>query len=791
MLRPSQQKFTGGGNGKEQSAGQSAGQSAVAAVPSRADESLLPSTSARVKFSNKDDENDENDEDSKDDEDSKNSKLRLSDDERMASKPTEAERSQVKYWTSKIDAGKKRMQKDFDRMRDNQRFAYGLQWPGQSELAYDKYTCNIVGQAIDKAVAALYARDPKVDYHRRERMDFAIWDEKVESLEMCKQQLMTLGPNANPICQAILADYQQGEQWRDTVERIGKIIMIIVQYMMDTAEPNFKLEMKQLVCRVLTNGVGYIRVKYADSFEPSPTHTETQSTVVARMRAIKHILSKYENDKETESSKCFEQIQSLALSIGQSITSGDTQNILEQITFDFPPSESIIVDPACTQPMGFVGARWIAEEYAPLLEWVNEFFQLTDTEREIKAGNLTKLYTNSGEEYKPAATNDDRARDDVTKPHCLLWEVFDLDTKTTFFVVDGCDFYISPPEAVEPETNSFYPVKAITFRNIEITPKAYEGGDCFFFPPSWVDALRSSQLEHNRSRQAWRVYRKANTPKWATGKGWLTENDKDAIEEMDDDTNPIVELEGAPQGADVGKLLAPLGMAPFNPALYDTAPLTQDILQATGTLQENLGPVTSKGTATGQTIAEQSRVSGLSSCVDNIDMLLSMVTRDCGEIILRRFRKETVVRIAGRGAAFCWPDNPQVKEDFINELYLDTVAASSGRPNKALETANFERIAPILINAGANPIGVIEWGQKVMDVDVDISKFFPIIPQPMGGGPVGQVPGQQPGQRPGQQPSQRSNQPSGNSSGNRRPVAKPQQPLQSLPSQNPVPLAAA
>ena len=70
-----------------------------------------------------------------------------------------------------------------------------------------------------------------------------------------------LGPNANPICQAILADYQQGEQWCGTVERIGKIIMIIVQYMMDTAEPNFKLEMKQLVCRVLTNGVGYIRVK--------------------------------------------------------------------------------------------------------------------------------------------------------------------------------------------------------------------------------------------------------------------------------------------------------------------------------------------------------------------------------------------------------------------------------------------------------------------------------------------------------------------------------------------------
>ena len=163
-------------------------------MPSRADESLLPSTSARVKFSNKDDENDENDEDSKDDEDSEDSKNISFGSLTINAWPVNLLRlnaSQVKYWTSKIDAGKKRMQKDFDRMRDNQRFAYGLQWPGQSELTYDKYICNIVGQAIDKAVAVLYARDPKFDYHRRERMDFAIWDEKVESLEMCKQQLMT------------------------------------------------------------------------------------------------------------------------------------------------------------------------------------------------------------------------------------------------------------------------------------------------------------------------------------------------------------------------------------------------------------------------------------------------------------------------------------------------------------------------------------------------------------------------------------------------------------------------
>jgi hypothetical protein len=718
-------------------------------------------------------------------------RLRVGDQERMTTKPSPNEEAFVKYWLARIKSAQAKMQSDFDRMHDNQRFAKGLQWAGQNTLDSDKYVCNLVLQAINRGVAALYARDPKVDYHRRERMDFAIWDERIETLQMVQQDLAMNGPNANPMSQAIIADYQQGRQWKDTVDRIGKIIKIVVQYMFDTQQPSFKLQMKQLVRRVKTNYVGYLRIKYQDSFEPSMTTSETQSTIVARLRTIAHLVKKYESDKLTDNAKEFETLQALALSIGQSITSGDTQNILEQIAFDFPPSDSIIVDSRCRQLKGFVDARWIAQRYCPSLDYVNELFELTGGERELTATSVTKLYNKHGDEYKQAdsdANSNSKDDEEECKPHCLMFEVFDLDTKSTFFLVDGCKWLIQPPEAVEPETNSFWPIKVLTFNDIECDPQAYEGGDSTLFGPSDVDLLRSTQREYNRTREAWRWQRIANSPKYMTGRNWLTDNDKDAINNAED--NSIVELEGAPIGSDIGKMLAPFRYAPFDQPMYDTSPLMQDLLQSTGMLQENLGPVSAKGTATGQTIAEQSRVSGLSSNVDDIDMLLCETARDCGEIVLRRFRKPTVVRIAGRGAMLAWPDDPKVKEDFINELFLDTVAASSGRPNKALETANFERIAPILINAGANPIGIVEWGKQVMDVDVELDRFFPIIPPPMGGAPTQGPAPSRPGSQ-NQRQQQRPQRPQQPQRGQQRPAARPQQPLQQLKSQNPVGLAAS
>ena len=72
----------------------------------------------------------------------------------------------------------------------------------------------------------------------------------------------------------------------------------------------------------------------------------------------------------------------------------------------------------------------------------------------------------------------------------------------------------------------------------------------------------------------------------------------------------------------------------------------------------------------------------------------------------------------------------QNREDFINEIELQVVAASSGRPNKAVEISNWSQIAPLLMQAGANPQAVIRETVKRADDKLEPADFFP-LPIPM------------------------------------------------------------
>jgi hypothetical protein len=109
-----------------------------------------------------------------------------------------------------------------------------------------------------------------------------------------------------------------------------------------------------------------------------------------------------------------------------------------------------------------------------------------------------------------------------------------------------------------------------------------------------------------------------------------------------------------------------------------------------------------------------------------------------GEIIIRYFQLDTAKRIAGRGAVL-----PQEnREDFLNEIMLSVKAASSGKPNKALEISNFKELVPLIMQAIQVPtgpmIGLAEEGIKRLDDRLDLSKLLaqgppPMPPQPQQG----------------------------------------------------------
>jgi hypothetical protein len=111
-------------------------------------------------------------------------------------------------------------------------------------------------------------------------------------------------------------------------------------------------------------------------------------------------------------------------------------------------------------------------------------------------------------------------------------------------------------------------------------------------------------------------------------------------------------------------------------------------------------------------------MSGLESNVDDLDDLLTELARAGGQVLLGQLAPQTAKEIAGEGAA--WPQLN--RKEIADELMLSVEAGSSGRPNKAQDVANLERIMPFLLQMpGLNPEWLAREVVRRMDDRIDLS----------------------------------------------------------------------
>lgn len=634
-----------------------------------------------------------------------------------------SKRAAVASWCSQINAARKKQKCVFEEMRSAMKFAAGYQWPGQKDRNDKRYTANFSLREVNKKVAALYARNPTAEYQRRPRLDFALYDGKLEDLVPLLQQAQVhpMGLAGLPMhSQALLADYQHGMQQRQLIDRVGKTLQILFQQQLDEQdeeEGEFKLQMKQLVRRTIISKVGYVRVAFVRDGDAHITSSGVGNTIMNRGKQIAYMAEKVQDGKIDESSAQYQVFKSLAVGLGGVLQDRIAEgNINERLVFDCLPSTSIILDPRCRQLKGFIGARWIAVEYCLPVEDVNALFEVDINASQVKSKQTDRQM---GIEAKAHEKGQET---------CHIWEVLNKADRTHFFICDGYQDYLMEPEPLEPSIRGFWPIAALTFNDIEADDEAGIGP----FPPSDVELIMSPQREWNRSRNALTKHRKANEPGWMAPKGLLTEEDKESLE--NGAINQVIELTGPTSGMDIAKVFIPRPKIPIEPAVYDTAPQAQDVTLTIGAQPEQ--PIPGQPTATGQTIAEQSRMTVTSSNVDDLDDLLTWIAKASAQLMLQEFSLETVQRLVGEGAA--WPQMPADRAFYLSQIYLVTQAASSGRPNKATDMANWRIAAPVLQAAGANPQFMVRETLRRLDDNLDPEQAFPLIPMTL---PPGQLPG--------------------------------------------------
>jgi hypothetical protein len=637
---------------------------------------------------------------------------------REVPKPKASRAAYVSGWCKRIQAAKAHWEENaFSGMRKDMAFARGIQWEDQNDVVEERYVANLTLRHLSNKTASLYAKNPKAVAKRRERLDFQVWDgnpdkltQAVQTLTQIQQQypgvpteqLALVMPGLEQQI-AILDDAQKGVQQRQMIEKVGKTLEVTYEYQLNEQIPTFKTQMKQLVRRTLTTGVGYLKLGFHRMYEQRPEHADRVSDVSEQLAALEQLMADARDDEIADYEAGMEELKQTM----EQLQANPDMIVREGLDMDFPPATSLIIDPDCRQLQGFIGARWLAQEFLLSPDQVKRIYKV-DLEN-----STFNAYDEKGKRLE-GSTQAKASKDEDGNPgEChkvCVWELYDRTTGRCYVFADGYPDYLQEPEAPYVRLEQFFPFFPLVFNAIE--------DEDSLFPPSDVTLMRHMQVEHNVSRQRLREHRDANRPKYAAPKGRLSSDDKTNLQYGD--AHVVVELDGMQPGDRIADLVQPLQFINIDPNLYEVGSFFDDILKVEGTQEANMGG-TSGATATESSIAEQARATSIGSNVDDLDDFLSDVARAASQVLLTELSSDTVKEIAGPGAV--WPELSA--SEIAQELWLTVRAGSSGKPNKAQEIQNFERMAPLLMQIpGISPDWMAREAIERLDDRIDLAEAY-------------------------------------------------------------------
>ena len=609
------------------------------------------------------------------------------------------EAQSVKLWQQRILASKGYFEEDFKRMREDMLIA--RQGASKEWIEAGNYTVPIINRYINQSVSSLYAKNPTATAEKRKTLDYKLWDGKPDTAMAALQQVMTPDPLTgmpDPNAIALVQDIEQGRQKQEMMTKIGQTLEVCFDYYANEQKPRLKPLMKSFVRRAKTCAVGYTMLGFQrDIGELSPDDT---AKLEDSRNKLAEIQRRAQDDVDGEISAGEEHEKYELETLIEDIQSQKDVLLREGPKFMFPRATEIIVDPRCTQLMGFIGAGWIAREFHKTPDEIQKLYNI-----DIKAGFTPYHENGSGElaEYHRKANTGDN--DDKKDGLVCVWEIHNKDLEQTCTIADGYKGFLIKPKQPEYWMEGFWPIFALTFNDSESEDKLY--------PISDTHQLKHVQAEYNRAREYRRIHREANKPKYAAVKGRLSENDKALLESAP--PHAVIELESLGNGEKIDDLLQPFRPVPIDPALYETNSEMEDTLRIVGAQEANIGG-TSGATATESSIAEGGRMTSLSSNVDDLDEFLTDVFGAFGQLLLMELSPETVTEIVGDGAV--WPELS--KQEVAKQVILKERAGSSGRPNKAAQLANMERGMPYLLQLpGVNPYPLGQRYADLLEIDLD------------------------------------------------------------------------
>ena len=641
----------------------------------------------------------------------------------------------------------------FKRIREDQTFAAGKQWPKDytprlDDMHVEGYVGDVIQQMLNRKTSTLYAKNPTVEAAVRPRIEFSVWDGDQATIDGARAILDQAAPiqaqaaalNAKGIptppepdevvhARMIVADYEAGMARRAMLKRIADTATLLIQNQWDNQTPSLLVSAKQLTTRILTSRVGYIKVMYRREMDPNPA-SEGVTNMADKLALVRNYLQRVADPDFDPTGPEAKEMELVVAEVQADLQNPD-QSIVrtEGVVYDFPPATSIIIDRRCKSLREFAGARRIAHEVFYTVEECETKFgiSLRDTG--------ARFYTDDGtpgqKNRNYIELNDTRSDQEKTPKYVCVFDVEDRTTGLNYIVCDGVKDFLQPPEEREPIVRRFWSIVPVVFNVQEVEFNDPEA-DVTIFPRSDVRLAMPMQVDINKAGEGLREHRTANRPCWIAVKDKFAPNDFEKLASPRS-AHTCLALEGLKDGEKVSDYVQPLPTVAITPELYSTAAAMQAMMDATGVQAADLGQQRPDEKATGQQIAAQQKANSDGSNVDDLDTSLSTVGQMTFEMLIQEMPSATVKQLIGQGAT--WPDLRSQRLATMSEIYVSIAAGSSGRPNQALEVQNFQQIGPQLASLmhaeGLSLVPLIKEGVRRLGDKLEVDDFLQRSPMAM------------------------------------------------------------
>lgn len=640
----------------------------------------------------------------------------------------------------------------FDRIREEQKFAAGKQWPTVAKSQTDDkdlFVGDVMQQMINRKTSTLYGKNPTPTADLVEKMNYTVWDGRQETIEAAKNLVKNLAPIAmqaheaaqsgQPVpappdqmmadamqAKAILEDYEQGMQEKQMLTRVAETASKLVKNQFDAQSPKLIVSGKKLVTRIITSRVGFAKVMYRRDMETLPTQSVNAFGFAERLAALQQKLQELEEEAGHGDSAAAAEARLLAEQIQQEQASQEPQVADEGVVYDFLLPTSVIVDRRCTSLVDFVGAHRVAHEMIMDVDEAEAKFKcsLRDTGAAIYMddGNkgyerLEKSRDDSGQAGKADSTKNGKV---------CIWSIEDKDTGMSYVVCDGVKDFLKEPDGNEPKVNRFWSIVAATFNAQEVEVN-YPDEDVTIYPRSDVRLAMPMQKDINTAGEGVREHRVANRPGYVGVKSRFAgsggQNDLDKLSRPRP-AHTVIMMESLNPGEKIAEFIQPLPTLPITPEMYSPSGSTQAMMLATGMQASDIGQQRPDEKATGQNIAAQARATNDESNIDDLDLFFSTIAMMTFEMTIQEMPEETVKRLVGRGAT--WPSIR--RQDLQDQILVQIEAGSMGRPNQMAELNNFKIIGPQLAeymtHAGKDLEPLIKEGVRRLGDKLDVDDFL-------------------------------------------------------------------